>query len=166
MSDQLPSDYRLRVGSTLDRALLVKFMQRTYQELYPASDSAHLAVTIEQYLSSQTPIWWVEFGEGSAAGGLPSSRSVQPIAGLWLGNAIDQASGDRHAHIFLLYVLPSHRRKGIGAALVRHAENWARERGDRQIGLQVFTSNRAALQLYQTLGYQTQSLWMVKPLES
>ncbi|MCY7321810.1 MAG: GNAT family N-acetyltransferase, partial [Phormidesmis sp. CAN_BIN36] len=157
MSSQLPLDYRLQVGSTLDRSLLVKFMQRTYQELYPASDFAHLAVTIEQYLSHQTPIWWVESSQ-VVAGGLPSSRSVQqPIAGLWLGNAIDQASGDRHAHIFLLYVMPSHRRQGIGAALVHHAESWARERGDRQISLQVFTSNQPALQLYQTLGYQTQS---------
>ncbi len=166
MSSQLPPDYRLQVGSTLDRALLVKFMQRTYQELYPISDSAHLAVTIEQYLSTQTPIWWVESSQGVSTGSLPSSRSgQQPIAGLWLGNAIDQASGDRHAHIFLLYVMPNHRRKGIGAALVHHAENWARERGDQQISLQVFTSNQPALQLYQTLGYQTQSLWMVKPLE-
>ncbi len=167
MSSQLPLDYRLQVGSTLDRALLVKFMQRTYQELYPASDFAHLAVTIEQYLSHQTPIWWVEYSQVVAAGGLPSSRSVQqPIAGLWLGNAIDQATGDRHAHIFLLYVMPNHRRRGIGAALMSHAEDWARARGDRQIGLQVFTSNQPALQLYQTLGYQTQSLWMVKPLGS
>lgn len=167
MSSQLPLDYRLQAGSTLDRSLLVKFMQRTYQELYPASDFAHLAVTIEQYFSNQTPIWWVESSQVAAAGGLPSSRSVQqPIAGLWLGNAIDQASGDRHAHIFLLYVMPSHRRQGIGAALVHHAESWARERGDRQISLQVFTFNQPALQLYQTLGYQTQSLWMVKPLGS
>lgn len=166
MSSQLPSDYRLQVGSTLDRALLVKFMQRTYQELHPTGDLTHLAVTIEQYLSNQTPIWWVEPSQVISTGGLPSSRSLrQPIAGLWLGNAIDQASGDRHAHIFLLYVMPNHRRKGIGAALVRHAEDWAKERGDRQIGLQVFTSNQPALQLYQTLGYQTQSLWMVKSLE-
>lgn len=146
--------------------MLVKFMQRTYQELYPTRDMSHLAVTIEQYFSNQTPIWWVEPSQDMAAGGLPSSRSVQPISCLWLGNAIDQASGDRHAHIFLIYVMPNHRRKGIGAALVSHAEAWARARGDRQIGLQVFTSNQPALQLYQTLGYQTQSLWMVKQLES
>lgn len=166
MSDQLPPDYRLQVGSTLDRALLVKFMQRTYQELYPTRDFGHLAVTIEQYFSNQTPIWWVKPSHDMAAGGLPSSRSVQPISCLWLGSAIDQASGDRHAHIFLIYVMPNHRRRGIGTALVSHAEAWARARGDRQIGLQVFTSNQPALRLYQTLGYQTQSLWMVKQLES
>jgi ribosomal protein S18 acetylase RimI-like enzyme len=45
-----------------------------------------------------------------------------------------------------------------------YAEDWARARGDRQIGLQVFQTNQLALNLYQQLGFQTQSFWMVKPL--
>jgi len=81
-----------------------------------------------------------------------------------VGNAIDQIGGSRHAHIFLLYVVPEHRRQGIGTALMRYVENWAIQRGDRQLGLQVFQSNQAALNLYNQLGYQTQSLWMVKSL--
>ncbi|HBY78411.1 MAG TPA: GNAT family N-acetyltransferase, partial [Cyanobacteria bacterium UBA11148] len=68
------------------------------------------------------------------------------------------------AHVFLLYVMPDYRRQGIGSALMRYAENWARARGDRQIGLQVFQANQPALDLYQHLGYQVQSFWMVKPL--
>ena len=83
-----------------------------------------------------------------------------------IGNAIDQVRGDRHAHIFLLYVVPEHRRIGIGTALMRYVESWARTKGDRQIGLQVFESNKAALNLYNQLGYQTQSLWMIKSLHS
>ena len=83
-----------------------------------------------------------------------------------MGNAIDQVRGDRHAHIFLLYVEPEHRRRGIGTALLRYLENWAIQRGDRQIGLQVFQSNQAALNLYNQLGYETQSLWMVKSLNT
>ncbi|HEY9801388.1 MAG TPA: GNAT family N-acetyltransferase, partial [Leptolyngbyaceae cyanobacterium] len=93
----------------------------------------------------------------------PSSPS-SPVACLWMGNAIDQIKGDRHAHIFLLYVVPEHRRRGIATALMDCAENWAKKRGDRQIGLQVFQSNAIALNLYNHLGYQTQSLWMVKPI--
>ncbi|WP_347277335.1 GNAT family N-acetyltransferase [Leptolyngbya sp. FACHB-671] len=160
----IPADYVLWSGSGLDRALLVKFMQRTYQELYPDQSFAHLARTVEQYFSKETPLWWVgqsdahkpEFGTGTYA------RS--PIACLWLGNAIDQVRGDRHSHIFLLYVLPAHRRKGIGSALMHHAEEWAKERGDRQMGLQVFVANQPAISLYQKLGYTSQSVWMVKPL--
>jgi ribosomal protein S18 acetylase RimI-like enzyme len=92
----------------------------------------------------------------------PSTSS--PVACLWVGNAIDQVSGDRHAHIFLLYVVPEHRRQGIGKALMQYVEKWAIARGDRQIGLQVFQSNQPALNLYNQLGYQTQSLWMLKEL--
>ncbi|PSB23939.1 GNAT family N-acetyltransferase [Stenomitos frigidus] len=140
-------------------------MQRTYQELETADGYAHLAKTIDQYLSNETPLWWVAAVDRSEnLLKLPSSRSSQSVACLWLGTAIDQLHGDRHAHIFLLYVLPQHRRRGIGKALMLHAEAWAKERGDRQIGLQVFQSNHAARNLYDSLGFGTQSLWMVKPL--
>jgi ribosomal protein S18 acetylase RimI-like enzyme len=170
--------YFIRRGSTVDKALLVKFIQRTYQELFPDQDFSHLARTVEQYFSTDTPLWWVyeEAGEqGAGSRGeitqspvtnpqspIPSPQSPVPIACLWAGNAIDQVTGSRHAHIFLLYVVPSHRRRGVGKALMQHIENWAKQRGDRQIGLQVFTANTPALNLYQNLGYQTQSLWMIK----
>ncbi|MBE9052452.1 GNAT family N-acetyltransferase [Nostocales cyanobacterium LEGE 11386] len=138
--------------------MLVKFMQRTYQDLFPEQDFAHLAKTVEQYFSKDTPLWWVD------SGGESNNIPHPPIACLWIGNAIDQVQGDRHAHIFLLYVDPEHRRQGIGTALMKYIENWATQRGDRQIGLQVFQSNQAAVNLYSQLGYQTQSLWMVKSL--
>ncbi|MFM6038960.1 MAG: GNAT family N-acetyltransferase [Sphaerospermopsis kisseleviana] len=192
--------YSIRRGSTLDKALLVKFIQRTYQELFPTQDFSHLARTVEQYFSTDTPLWWVYETQGTGnreqgtegrrqeaegrrqeAGGkyffpvtshqspvtspqspIPNPQSPVPTACLWAGNAIDQVTGDRHAHIFLLYVVPSHRRRGIAKALMQHIENWAKQRGDRQIGLQVFTSNTPALNLYQNLGYQTQSIWMIK----
>lgn len=153
MNPPLPGGYELRRGAAIDRALLVQFMQRTYEELFPGQPIAHLAQTVDSYLSADTPLWWVAAPDRTTA------------AGLWLGNAIDQVTGDRHAHIFLLYVIPSHRRRGIGRALMEYAENWARQRGDRQIGLQVFQINQPALHLYTKLGYEVQSLWMVKPLE-
>lgn len=170
MSDRLPENYALAPGSALDRSLLLKFMQRTYQELYPDRDFSHLAQTIDQYFSSQTPLWWVKFlGQPSVSqSGITPARLGEPerVACLWLGNSVDQVSGERHAHVFLLYVMPSCRRQGIGGALMHHAETWARNRGDRQIGLQVFTSNQAALELYRHRGYQPLSLWMLKDLDS
>ncbi len=163
MSEQLLPGYYIRRGSTLERSLLVKFMQRTYQHLFPEQDFAHLARTVEQYFSRDTPLWWVDFLGEAEEEVTPFSS---PVACLWVGNAVDQVQGDRHAHIFLLYVEPEHRRRGIGTALMRYIENWATQRGDRQIGLQVFQSNQPALNLYNQLGYQTQSLWMVKLLNT
>ncbi|WP_370587962.1 GNAT family N-acetyltransferase [Trichocoleus sp. FACHB-591] len=160
--------YWLRSGSGLERASLVKFMQRTYQELYPDQDFSHLAQTVERYLTHDSPVWWVELEEPSPATSttLLSRAALSPVACLWLGNSVDQVTGDRHACIFLLYVLPEHRRRGIATALIQHAIAWSQARGDRQLGLQVFQANQPALNLYQKLGFQTQALWMVKPLES
>jgi ribosomal protein S18 acetylase RimI-like enzyme len=167
VSNLMPVGYHLRLGSSLDRARLVQFMQRTYQEMQASDSYAHLAQTVDQYLSRETPLWWVVSAselDADTFSNVGLNRSQQPIACLWLGTAIDQLQGDRHAHIFLLYVLPEHRRKGLGRALMLEAEAWAAARGDRQIGLQVFQSNHAALSLYNTLGFQVQSVWMVKPL--
>ena len=166
LAEQLLPGYYIRRGSTLDRALLVKFMQRTYQQISPKQDLAHLVHTVERYLSTETPLWWVEEEGGATSSISILPLSTPPIACLWVGNVIDQVIGDRHANIFLLYVVPEHRRRGIGTALMRYVENWATCRGDRQIGLQVFESNTAALNLYNHQGYQTQSLWMVKSLHT
>ncbi len=178
MSVELIPGYWLRSGSGLDRAKLLKFLHRTYGELYPDRELGHLAQTVEHYFSKQTPVWWVECQKNGSEWeeilpALPSQylnpksqvQNLNSVVGcLWLGNAIDQTTGSRHAHIFLLYIAPQHRRRGLGAALVVHAENWARQRGDRQIGLQVFLSNQPAMNLYQKLGYQSHSVWMVKSL--
>ncbi|MCC5660080.1 GNAT family N-acetyltransferase [Nostoc sp. XA010] len=170
MSEQLLPGYIIRRGSTLERSLLLKFMQRTYDDLFPNEDFSHLEQTVKQYFSSDTPLWWVEEegeqGEIPLHASFPISNAHRPIACLWVGNSIDQVNGNRHAHIFILYVVPEHRRRGIGRALMRYVENWAIQRGDRQIGLQVFQSNKPALNLYNQLGYQTQSLWMVKFLSA
>ncbi len=151
----------IRRGSTQDKALLITFMKRTYQDIFPNQDFSHLSQTVDQYLSNDTPLWWVDFvGEQS------EDISPVPIACLWMGNAIDQITGLRHAHLFLLYVVPEHRRRGVGKALMQYGETWAKARGDKQIGLQVFANNTPALNLYEQLGFQTQSLWMVKKLNS
>ena len=166
MAEKLLPDYTIRSGSTLDRALLVKFMQRTYQDMFPKQDFSHLSQTVEQYLSPDTPVWWVEYSaEKKEQKQQVDIFPTPPIGCLWIGNAIDQISGLRHAHIFLLYVSPEHRRKGIGTALMQYVENWAKQRGDHQIALQVFQTNTPALNLYNQIGYQTQSLWMIKPLQ-
>lgn len=164
MSNQLLAGYQLRTGSAREQPTLVKFLQLSYQELFPQQDDfSHLEATVKQYFSKATPLWWVESVDVVVSAQSPPLRSER-VACLWLGNAIDQVKGDRHVHIFLLYVMPEHRRRGIGSALMRYAEDLARARGDRQIGLQVFQSNQPALNLYHQLGYQTQSLWMIKPL--
>jgi ribosomal protein S18 acetylase RimI-like enzyme len=152
MPISLPEGYNLETGSGKDRALLLRFLNLTYRELFPQQHSfSHLATTVEQYFSRETPLWWVK-----------QSSELTPVACLWLGNAIDQVVGDRYTHIFLIYVKPEHRCRGIATALLQQAQNWSQTRGDRQMSLQVFCHNQAAVNLYTNFGFQTQSLFMVK----
>lgn len=146
--------YVLRRGSRRDRARLLKFLSRTYEETAGTQTFTHLEQQISRHLSEQTPIWWVT----------SEKAGVGTVGCLWLGNAIDQQRGDRHSYILMLYVAPDHRRQGIATALMHHAQNWATARGDRQIGLQVFADNPGAIALYRKLGYQTHSLWLTKSL--
>jgi GNAT superfamily N-acetyltransferase len=137
----------------MDVAALLKFLQVTYQELYPQQqDYQHLQLTVDRYLSFDTPLWFV------------TNTSSTKIACLWLGIAIDQVNGVRHPNIFLVYVDPAYRRQGIAKALLQNAEAWAKNSGYTQMGLQVFTANRSAIELYQQLGYQPRSISMMRAL--
>jgi GNAT superfamily N-acetyltransferase len=148
-------DLQLRVGQGGDRALLLQFMQRTYGETNPQSPSQrqHLDNTLDHYWSTEAPLWFV------FAGGTP-------IACLWLGQATDPVTGERSTHVLLLYVDPEYRRQGIGTALMQQAEDWARQRCDRTISLQVLESSQPAQSLYHHLGYRPYARTLVKPVEN
>lgn len=171
--------YRLEAGSALQQARLVKFMQRAYREMgremghkpNPEKDAeqgsahvgAHLADTVQRHLSSHSKIWWlIDCSAAPAAGfvGLPGIHTLEPVGCLWLGEAIDQRTGDRQAYVFLLYVAPKHRHQGLGTALMQHAQHWAQQQGYQHMSLQVFEDNDAAMQLYTKLGFQSQAKWM------
>ena len=157
---ELIPGYQLQVGSPREGKLLLQFLQLTYQELFPhQQDNSHLAATVERYLSEETPLWWVV-----ESNSLHPNSTSSKVACLWMGTAIDQIQGEPYTYIFLIYVVPEHRRKGIGSALITQAQNWAKAKGNGQIGLNVFTHNHNAMAFYESLGFQSQSLTMVKSL--
>ncbi len=169
MADPFPiENYRIEAGSSLQRARLVKFMQRAYRDMNEgkagtsSSTGAHLADTVQRHLSSTSKLWWLIDNKATALpAGLPGIHTgLDPVGCLWMGEAIDQRTGGKQAYVFLLYVAPAHRKKGLAKALMNHARCWAKQAGYTQISLQVFEDNEAAMNLYTQLGYQSQAKWM------
>jgi RimJ/RimL family protein N-acetyltransferase len=66
----------------------------------------------------------------------------------------DPHPASRHVADLGLMVAASHRRRGIGRALLDQAIKWAREVGVRKLELHVFPHNDAALALYESVGFE------------
>lgn len=76
----------------------------------------------------------------------------------------DDVSGETCGTIPLLAVSPSAQGLGVGKTLIEYAENWAKALGCRLLHLEVFANNQHARGFYQHLGFQPETLHMIKPL--
>lgn len=65
----------------------------------------------------------------------------------------DRENGDT-AHIGGTWVAASHRRQGVGRALVHAVFSWARENGFKRLRLWAPSENAAALALYRQAGFK------------
>jgi GNAT superfamily N-acetyltransferase len=79
------------------------------------------------------------------------------VAPLW-DYYLEQSCG----HIWDIVVRPEARGRGVGRTLIAAAEQWARDRGYWLLTLNVFVENRAALRLYEELGFAPESMKCVK----
>ena len=76
---------------------------------------------------------------------------------LWLGTSADQFTCEITGYILGIFVEPEFRRKGIGSALLRYAEDWCRERGFLSRTLNVGWQNESARSFYESHGYNVRS---------
>ena len=70
-----------------------------------------------------------------------------------LSIARDQHPSSRHVADLGLMVAASHRRRGIGTALLEAAVDWARRAGVHKLELHVFPWNEAGIKLYERFGF-------------
>ena len=71
-----------------------------------------------------------------------------------LSVARDPHPASRHVADLGLMVAKSHRRLGIGRALLEQAVEWARQSGIVKLELHVFPHNRPAIELYEGFGFE------------
>jgi len=71
---------------------------------------------------------------------------------------------ERHGHVGILAVTGGAEGHGAGGALIRAAEAWARDRGYRTLTLNVFSGNTHAREVYEHLGFETDTIKYIKAL--
>lgn len=93
-----------------------------------------------------------EDGDGAPAGFVHLQHSADPF------------TGERNCHVVDLVVASSHEGRGVGKALLAHAERWAREHRCKLLTLAVFPGNERARKLYANAGFDADLLRLAKPL--
>ncbi len=111
----------------------------------------------EAPLASMEEIWHAG-GIGAARLGVMARVAAPKV---WImGRAGDRAAGcafvvvaDAVAGLHALEVMPSARRRGLGARMTRAAATWARAQGAETLSLAVRAGNTAARTLYEGMGF-------------
>ena len=100
--------------------------------------------------------------DGSAL--LIAESEGKSLGFVYLERLQDYFTLEHHGHVGMLVVAEEAEGKGVGGALMRVAEAWAREHGYRRLTLNVFEANQAARAMYEHLGYAPETLRYVKIL--
>jgi GNAT superfamily N-acetyltransferase len=151
---------RIRPASPADRPFVVEAARRLAGFHPPAWRSAEEIVagelrSLEAFFTTPSPTSALLIAES-----LENAR----LGFAYLEELRDYFTLEAHGHVGMLVVREEAEGKGIGGALLRAAEGWARERGYRKLTLTVFDSNRAARAVYEHLGYGPETLRYVKVL--
>ena len=92
-------------------------------------------------------------------------KNGERVGFIWVGQSRSGFTGVVQAYILSVHVIEACRGQGLGRLLMLRAEDWARENGFTSIGLSVAAHNASAITLYEKLGYETETLRMVKDLD-
>lgn len=70
---------------------------------------------------------------------------------------VEDCESDSVGYLEGWFVEPEFRRTGVGSSLVRHAEEWAKKKGCREIASDAEIGNELSLKAHASLGYQETS---------
>lgn len=147
-------NFSIRPCSALDVDVLRRISIQTFRETFgsfntPEDMSAYLTQSFsrERLLSElRNPnsfFFIVEDAAGKPLGYLK----------LNVGSAQTESMGSSYLEIQRIYVLTSEKHRGIGAALLRYSEDFARKRGLRSVWLGVWEKNQPAIDFYHKHNY-------------
>jgi len=115
-------------------------------------DQAHWAALLE----SPDARTFIAINDSDAVVGFLVAKKLQPTLSFLQPRCI--------CHVGTIVVAHHARRQGIGAAMIKKAEQWAREIHANELRLEVFEFNTGAIALYESMGLSVRSKIMSKEL--
>ena len=88
-----------------------------------------------------------------------------PAGFVWVARTHNDSTGQLEASLLNQYVAESYRGQGLGHRLMEMAEEWARQQGLPRISLSIGVRNTLGQKLYESLGYEIETLRMSKRLD-
>lgn len=145
---------------------------------YTKEDDDFLAMIAHRLLPGETPSprdaeAMERFFASLADGGLLSEPGAEafvatvdnaPVGVIAVRPDSDYFTGHPRAYVETLVVAGEAEGKGIGRALMRYAEEWARAHDCREVVLDVFAGNHGAIAFYERSGYRPDHIRMAKSL--
>jgi GNAT superfamily N-acetyltransferase len=137
------------------------FLERAASRLYPGDAAA--AREPEQFRAYFDRL---AAGEVTFDGDLfvAVDDADRPLGLIAVGPDRDYFTGHPRAYVHILVVDDAAEGRGVGRALMRQAEDWAREHGMREVVLDVFAGKAGAIAFYERCGYNVDHLRMAKPV--
>jgi len=139
----------VRAAVPQDEAVFVQAQlagwQHAYKDLLPAS---YLHGSL---IEERREYWREEFASNRPHQWLAVAQSEGEVVGVTCAfSAIPITHGQ--CCIDQLYILPAHKRKGIGRQLIAAAAAWCEQRGSQSVVLSVIEANTDAVKFYTVLG--------------
>lgn len=95
---------------------------------------------------------------------MAKTQDGTPVGFIWVAKTHNDSTGQLEASLLSQYVAEPHRGRDLGRRLMATAEEWARQQGLSHISLAVGAHNKIGQRLYESLGYQVETLRMTKKL--
>ena len=115
--------------------------------LWPDASHTELETEVVQHFAAAAPSLWVFICEDAQA------RPVGMLE-LSLRSYAEGRGSSPIPHVEGWYTVPEMRRRGIGRALMRAAESWAREHGCRELASDTQLSNEDGARAHLGLGFE------------
>jgi GNAT superfamily N-acetyltransferase len=150
----------VRYGSAADRDFVVETARRFAAFGPPPWRTPHEVVAGEVRCLD-------DFFDGGMQGSalIVAEDAGRPAGFAFLEHATDYFTGERHGHLGMIAVTEAAEGRGVGAALLRAAEDWARAQGYAKLTLHVFEGNDRARRVYERAGYRVETVRYVKPFD-